>query len=94
MNPAARWFLLILALTIAAPYLLGVKPRTRRHWLYVVVTIAFLAWVLPLMVSLRALRVSQDGLPLFRKMQDALGGACFAVGLELVATRTSARRAR
>ena len=54
MNPAARWFLLILALTIAAPYLFGVKPRTRRQWFYVVVTIAFLAWVLPFMASLRA----------------------------------------
>jgi len=75
VNPAARWFLLIIALTIAAPYLIGVKPRTRRQWFYVVVTIAFLAWMLPFMASLRALPVSQDGLPLFRKMQQALGGA-------------------
>lgn len=75
MTPAARWFLLIAALTIAAPYLLGVKPRTRRQWFYVVVTIAFLTWILPFMASLRANLRDEDGLPLFRKMQAALGGA-------------------
>jgi len=76
MNPAAvRWFLLITALTIAAPYLLGAKPRTRRQWLYVVVTIAFLAWVLPFMASLRASGGSQDAPPLFRNIQPAVSRA-------------------
>jgi len=39
---------------VAAPYLLGVRPRSAREWLYVAITLAFLAWVLPLMVSLRS----------------------------------------
>ena len=34
--------------------ILGVPPRTRRQWLYLALTIAFLAWILPLMVSLRS----------------------------------------
>jgi hypothetical protein len=55
VNPAAvRWFLLIILVTIAAPYALGVKPRTRRQWFYVLVTLAFVAWILPFMASLRA----------------------------------------
>jgi hypothetical protein len=55
MNPAAtRWFVLILVFTIAAPYALGIKPRSRRQWFYIVVTLAFVAWILPFMVSLRA----------------------------------------
>jgi hypothetical protein len=52
--PAIRWFLLMTVILIAAPYVLGVSPRTRRQWFYVVVTLAFLAWILPFMVSLRA----------------------------------------
>ena len=55
MNPAAaRWFLLIVVFTIAAPYALHIKPRTRRQWFYVVVALAFVAWILPFMASLRA----------------------------------------
>jgi hypothetical protein len=54
MTAAQAWFLVIAASAVAAPYLLGVKPRTRRQWVYVAITLAFLAWVLPLMVSLRS----------------------------------------
>lgn len=54
MTTAQAWFLVIAASAVAAPYLLGVKPRTRRQWLYVAITLAFLAWILPLMVSLRS----------------------------------------
>jgi hypothetical protein len=54
MTAAEAWFLVIAASAVGAPYLLGVKPRTRRQWLYVAITLAFLAWVLPLMVSLRS----------------------------------------
>ncbi len=54
MKSAGTWFLILTAVCIGAPYLLGVPPRTRRHWAYLAITIAFLAWVLPLMGSLRS----------------------------------------
>ena len=54
MTAAERWFLIIAASTIAALYLFGLKPRTRRQWLSVAIALAFLAWVLPLMVALRS----------------------------------------
>jgi hypothetical protein len=54
MTTAERWFLVIAVLAITAQYFLGVNPRTRRQWAYVAVTLAFLAWILPLMVSLRS----------------------------------------
>jgi hypothetical protein len=54
MTAAQACFLVIAASAVAVPYLLGVKPRTRRQWLYVAITLAFLAWILPLMVSLRS----------------------------------------
>ena len=34
--------------------LLGVRPRTRRHWMYLAITIAFLFWILAGMISLRS----------------------------------------
>jgi len=54
MTPATRWFIVISAAAIAAPYVFGVTPRSRRHWFYVAVTLGFLAWILPFMASLRA----------------------------------------
>ena len=54
MNSASTWFLALAGVCIAGPYLLGVRPKTPRQWLYVAIAIAFLAWVLPLMVSLRS----------------------------------------
>jgi hypothetical protein len=45
--------MLLSAVCIAGPYLLGVRPRTPRDRLYLAITLAFLAWVLPLMTSLR-----------------------------------------
>ena len=51
---AATWFLMLVAVCILAPYLLGVRPRNRRQWGYLTVTIAFLAWLLPLMAALRS----------------------------------------
>jgi hypothetical protein len=53
MTQATRWFLVIAVVAIAAVYLFGIKPRTRRQWLSVAIALAFLAWILPLMVSLR-----------------------------------------
>jgi hypothetical protein len=54
VSTSELWFIVIAAAAVAAPYVLGVKPRTRRQWLYVAITLAFLAWILPLMVSLRS----------------------------------------
>ena len=54
MTPADAWFLVLTACCLAGPYALGVRPTTRRQWQYIALTIAFLAWALPLMVSLRS----------------------------------------
>ena len=54
MTPADAWFVVLTACCLAGPYALDVRPKTRRQWQYIAVTIAFLAWVLPLMVSLRS----------------------------------------
>ena len=54
MHLAGTWFLILAGVCIVGPYVLGVRPRTRRDWVYLALTIAFLAWVLPLMVSLRS----------------------------------------
>jgi hypothetical protein len=54
MRSAGTWFVILAGACVAGPYLLGVRPTTRRHWSYLAITIAFLAWVLPLMASLRS----------------------------------------
>ena len=54
MRSAGTWFLVLLGVCIVGPYVLGVRPRTRRQWIYIALTIAFLAWTLPLMTSLRS----------------------------------------
>ena len=54
MKSAGSWFLLLTVVCIVGPYVLGVRPRTRRHWIALAVTIAFLAWVLLFMGSLRS----------------------------------------
>lgn len=54
MRSASTWFTVLTLICIIGPYLLGVRPRTRRHWLYITLTIAFIAWLLPLMDTLRS----------------------------------------
>jgi hypothetical protein len=54
MRSPATWFLILVLVCVLGPYALGVRPRTRRQWQYVALTIAFLAWLLPLMASLRS----------------------------------------
>ena len=54
MRSAGTWFLILAGLCIIGPYVLGVRPKTRRDWAYLALTFAFLAWVLPLMISLRS----------------------------------------
>jgi len=55
LKSAGTWFLVLIGLAIAGPYLLGVRPRTPRQWLCIALTIALLAWLLPLMASLRSM---------------------------------------
>ena len=52
MRSATVWFLVLAGVCVVGPYILGVPPKTRRQWLYVGLTLALLAWMLPLMVSL------------------------------------------
>ncbi len=40
------WFVLLAGICLTVPYALGVRPRTRRDWLLLTVTVAFLAWLL------------------------------------------------
>jgi hypothetical protein len=55
MRSAATWFIvLVVAGCMVAPHVLGVRPKTTRQRVYLALTIAFLAWVLPLMASLRS----------------------------------------
>jgi hypothetical protein len=54
MRSALTWFLILAGVCIGGPYVLGVRPRTRRDWIYLALTLAFLAWVLPLMISVRS----------------------------------------
>lgn len=54
LRSAAAWFVILAAVCIVGPYLFGVRPRTRRQWTLVALTIALLAWLLPLMASLRS----------------------------------------
>jgi len=48
------YFVVLAVSSIVGPYALRVPPRTRRQWLYIAITLALLAWLLPLMVSLRS----------------------------------------
>jgi len=54
MLTASTWFLLLAGVCIVGPYLLGVRPKTRRDWFWVALIVAFLAWLLPLMTPLRS----------------------------------------
>jgi hypothetical protein len=54
MPSANTWFLVLAGACIVGPYVLGVRPKTRRDRVCLALTIAFLAWILPLMISLRS----------------------------------------
>jgi hypothetical protein len=53
MKSHGSWFLLLLAICILGPYVLGVRPKSNRQWAYIAITVAFIAWVL-LMAPLRS----------------------------------------
>ena len=54
MRSAGAWFLVLATVCIVGPYVLGVRPKTRRDWVSLAVVVALLAWLLPLMASLRS----------------------------------------
>lgn len=54
MKSAGVWFVILTTFCVVGPYVLGVRPKTRRHWTYLALTIAFLALMLPLASSLRS----------------------------------------
>jgi hypothetical protein len=54
LKSATTWFVIVTLACVAGPYLLGVRPRTPRERQYLALTLAFLAWVLLMMESLRS----------------------------------------
>ena len=54
MRSALTWCGILAGVCMAAPYVLGVRPRTPRDRFYIALTLAFLAWILGLMISVRS----------------------------------------
>jgi hypothetical protein len=54
MTAAGTWFVVLAGVCLIGAYALGVPPNSRRQWLYLGITIGFLAWLLPFMASLRS----------------------------------------
>jgi hypothetical protein len=54
MRTPLSWYLVLLVVILVVPYLAGVPPRSRRQWRYLLVTIAFLTWLLLGFASLRS----------------------------------------
>jgi hypothetical protein len=54
MRTPLAWYVLLVSLCVLAPYLVGVRPRRRKDWIVLTVTIAFLTWLLGGFVSVRS----------------------------------------
>jgi hypothetical protein len=54
MNVPYTWLAVLVALCIAGPYALHIRPRRRLDWIALTVTVAFLAWLLGGFASLRS----------------------------------------
>ena len=48
------WFVVLALASVVGPDALRVPPTTRRPWQYIAITLALLAWLLPLMAALRS----------------------------------------
>ena len=48
------WWIVLVSSCIVFPYLIGTPPRTRRDWMLLTATIAFLTWLLAGFTFLRA----------------------------------------
>jgi hypothetical protein len=46
-------FLVLVAGAIVALYGLRLRPTTHRQWVYLGITLGFLAWILPMLATLR-----------------------------------------
>lgn len=46
MRTPWSWYVLLVAVCIVAPYLLGIPPRRHREWILLTLTIGFLTWLL------------------------------------------------
>ena len=44
----------LITASIVLPYALGARPRTRRDWLYVTVTLIFVTWLLAGFIFVRS----------------------------------------
>jgi hypothetical protein len=49
-----EWYVVLLAVCIVAPYVLRVRPKSRRDWIALTITIAFLTWLLAGFAFVRA----------------------------------------
>jgi len=49
-----QWYIVLVATCIGGPYLFGVRPRDRRDWHALALTVGFLTWLLAGLASLRA----------------------------------------
>ena len=54
MRSPVTWFVLLAVLCLIGPYAIGARPRSRRDWMYIAITLAFLGWLLSLMVAVRS----------------------------------------
>jgi hypothetical protein len=54
MRTPLAWCIFLVACCMLAPYLLGVRPKTRRDWILITAAITFLTWLLGGLTSVRA----------------------------------------
>ena len=54
MRTPMIWLLVIVGALMAVMYVGGLRPKSRRQWLWVALVIAFSVWLLPMMTSLRS----------------------------------------
>jgi hypothetical protein len=54
LKSVVTWFFVLAAACILGPYLLRIRPTRRSHWIYLAVTIGFLAWMLLFMAPVRS----------------------------------------